>query len=202
MAEDLTKFLQEQGIRVRYLHSDIDNFERLEIIRDLRMAKFDVLVGINLLREGLDLPEVSLIAILDADQQGFLRNETSLIQTVGRAARNAHGRVIMYGDHVSPAMKACIDETARRRKVQDDYNKAHGIVPKTIVKPIREIARAVEEYQGERNVKDPKAMTTAELRETIREVEKNMKEAAKQLDFERAAELRDVLFELRASMRA
>jgi excinuclease ABC subunit B len=202
MAEDLTKFLQEQGIRVRYLHSDIDNFERLEIIRDLRMAKFDVLVGINLLREGLDLPEVSLIAILDADQQGFLRNETSLIQTVGRAARNEHGRVIMYGDHISPAMKACIDETARRRKVQDDYNKAHGIVPKTIVKPIREIARAVEEYHGDRNVKDPKSMTTAELRETIREVEKNMKEAAKQLDFERAAELRDVLFELRASMRA
>ena len=202
MAEDLTKFLQEQGIRVRYLHSDIDNFERLEIIRDLRMAKFDVLVGINLLREGLDLPEVSLIAILDADQQGFLRNETSLIQTVGRAARNEHGRVIMYGDHVSQAMKACIDETARRRKVQDDYNKAHGIVPKTIVKPIREIARAVEEYQGEKNVRDPKAMTTAELRETIREVEKNMKEAAKQLDFERAAELRDVLFELRASLRA
>ena len=202
MAEDLTKFLQEQGIRVRYLHSDIDNFERLEIIRDLRLAKFDVLVGINLLREGLDLPEVSLIAILDADQQGFLRNETSLIQTVGRAARNEHGRVIMYGDHVSQAMKACIDETARRRKVQDDYNKAHGIVPKTIVKPIREIARAVEEYQGEKNVRDPKAMTTAELRETIREVEKNMKEAAKQLDFERAAELRDVLFELRASLRA
>ncbi len=202
MAEDLTKFLQEQGIRVRYLHSDIDNFERLEIIRDLRMAKFDVLVGINLLREGLDLPEVSLIAILDADQQGFLRNETSLIQTVGRAARNEHGRVIMYGDHISPAMKACIDETARRRKVQDEYNKAHGIVPKTIVKPIREIARAVEEYHGDKNVRDPKAMTTAELRETIRDVEKNMKEAAKQLDFERAAELRDVLFELRASLRA
>ena len=202
MAEDLTKYLQEQGIRVRYLHSEIDNFERLEIIRDLRLAKFDVLVGINLLREGLDLPEVSLIAILDADQQGFLRNETSLIQTVGRAARNEHGRVIMYADAISPAMRACIDETARRRKAQDEYNKAHGIVPKTIVKPVREIARAIEEYQGERNIRDPKAMTAAELRDTIRDVEKNMKEAAKQLDFERAAQLRDILFELRASLRA
>ena len=202
MAEDLTKYLQEQGIRVRYLHSEIDNFERLEIIRDLRLAKFDVLVGINLLREGLDLPEVSLIAILDADQQGFLRNETSLIQTVGRAARNEHGRVIMYADNISPAMRACIHETARRRRAQDEYNIAHGIVPKTIVKPVREIARTTEEYTGERNIRDPKAMTTAELRETIKEVEKNMKEAAKQLDFERAAELRDVLFELRASLRA
>ena len=202
MAEDLTKYLQEQGIRVRYLHSDIDNFERLEIIRDLRLGNFDVLVGINLLREGLDLPEVSLIAILDADKEGFLRTETSLIQTVGRAARNEHGRVIMYADYVSKAMKVCIDETARRRKAQDEYNKAHGIVPKTIVKPVREIARATNELRGGRDIRDPKAMTAAELRETIKEVEKNMKEAAKQLDFERAAELRDVLFELRASSRA
>ncbi|MBR0307279.1 MAG: excinuclease ABC subunit UvrB [Mogibacterium sp.] len=202
MAEDLTKYLQEQGIRVRYLHSEIDNFERLEIIRDLRLGKFDVLVGINLLREGLDLPEVSLIAILDADKEGFLRTETSLIQTVGRAARNEHGRVIMYADYISKAMKVCIDETSRRRKVQDEYNKAHGIVPKTIVKPVREIARATDEYVGAGSTKDPKAMTAAELRETIKEVEKNMKEAAKQLDFERAAELRDVLFELRASKRA
>jgi len=202
MAEDLTKYLQEQGIKVRYLHSDIDNFERLEIIRDLRMGKFDVLVGINLLREGLDLPEVSLIAILDADKEGFLRTETSLIQTVGRAARNEHGRVIMYADYISKAMRVCIDETARRRRTQDEYNKAHGIVPKTIVKPVREIARATAEYTGERDIRDPKAMTAAELRETIREVEKNMKEAAKQLDFERAAELRDILFELRASSRA
>ena len=202
MAEDLTKYLQEQGIRVRYLHSDIDNFERLEIIRDLRMGKFDVLVGINLLREGLDLPEVSLIAILDADKEGFLRTETSLIQTVGRAARNEHGRVIMYADYISKAMRVCIDETARRRRTQDEYNKAHGIVPKTIVKPVREIARATAEYTGERDIRNPKAMTAAELRETIREVEKNMKEAAKQLDFERAAELRDILFELRASSRA
>ncbi|MBQ3280889.1 MAG: excinuclease ABC subunit UvrB [Eubacterium sp.] len=202
MAEDLTKYLQEQGIRVRYLHSEIDNFERLEIIRDLRMGKFDVLVGINLLREGLDLPEVSLIAILDADKEGFLRTETSLIQTVGRAARNEHGRVIMYADYISKAMRVCIDETSRRRKVQDEYNKAHGIVPKTIVKPVREIARATAEYSGSRDIKNPKAMTAKELRETIREVEKNMKEAAKQLDFERAAELRDILFELRASSRA
>lgn len=202
MAEDLTKFLQQQGIKVRYLHSEIDNFERLEIIRDLRMGSFDVLVGINLLREGLDLPEVSLIAILDADKEGFLRTETSLIQTVGRAARNEHGRVIMYADHISRAMRVCIDETARRRKVQDEYNRAHGIVPKTIVKPVREIARATTAAGGTRDIKDPKTMTAGELRETIREVEKNMKEAAKQLDFERAAELRDVLFELRASMRA
>ena len=202
MAEDLTKFLQEQGIRVRYLHSDIDNFERLEIIRDLRMGKFDVLVGINLLREGLDLPEVSLIAILDADKEGFLRTETSLIQTVGRAARNEHGRVIMYADHISKAMKVCIDETARRRAVQDAYNKEHGIEPKTIVKPIREIARATGAVSADVDVKNPKAMTAAELRQTIKDVEKNMKEAAKQLDFERAAELRDILFELRASSRA
>lgn len=202
MAEDLTKYLQEQGIKVRYLHSDIDNFERMEIIRDLRMGKFDVLVGINLLREGLDLPEVSLIAILDADKEGFLRTETSLIQTVGRAARNEHGRVIMYADNVSKAMKVCIDETARRREAQDAYNKEHGIVPKTIVKAIREVARVTEEYHADKDIRNPKSMTTAELRETIREVEKNMKEAAKQLDFERAAELRDVLFELRASARA
>ena len=201
MAEDLTKYLQEQGIRVRYLHSEIDNFERLEIIRDLRMGKFDVLVGINLLREGLDLPEVSLIAILDADKEGFLRTETSLIQTVGRAARNEHGRVIMYADYISKAMRVCIDETSRRRRVQDEYNKEHGIVPKTIVKPVRDIARATSGYTGERDLKNPKAMTAAELRDTIREVEKNMKEAAKQLDFERAAELRDILFELRASKR-
>ncbi len=201
MAEDLSKFLQEQGIKVRYLHSEIDNFERLEIIRDLRMGKFDVLVGINLLREGLDLPEVSLIAILDADKEGFLRTETSLIQTVGRAARNEHGRVIMYADYISKAMRVCIDETARRRKAQDEYNKANGIVPKTIVKPVREIARATGEYRGERDLKDSKSMTAAELRDTIRDIEKSMKEAAKQLDFERAAELRDVLFELRTDSR-
>ena len=201
MAEDLTKFLQGDGIRVRYLHSEIDNFERLEIIRDLRMGKFDVLVGINLLREGLDLPEVSLIAILDADKEGFLRTETTLIQTVGRAARNANGRVIMYADRISKAMKVCIDETARRRQAQQAYNDAHGITPKTIVKPIRDIVEATKEYR-ETDIKNPKAMTTAELRETIKTLEKSMKDAAKNLDFERAAELRDLLFELKSSTRA
>ena len=202
MAEDLTKYLQGEGIKVRYLHSEIDNFERLEIIRDLRMGKFDVLVGINLLREGLDLPEVSLIAILDADKEGFLRTETSLIQTVGRAARNAGGRVIMYADYISKAMKVCIDETSRRRAAQQAYNEAHGITPKTIVKPIRAIVEATKEYHGEMDIKNPKSMTTSELKETIRNLEKSMKEAAKNLDFERAAELRDILFELRASTRA
>ena len=201
MAEDLTKYLQGDGIRVRYLHSEIDNFERLEIIRDLRMGKFDVLVGINLLREGLDLPEVSLIAILDADKEGFLRTETSLIQTVGRAARNANGRVIMYADRISKAMKVCINETARRRQAQQEYNDAHGITPKTIVKPIRDIVEATKEYR-ETDIKNPKAMTTAELRETIKTLEKSMKDAAKNLDFERAAELRDLLFELKSSTRA
>ena len=202
MAEDLTKYLQGEDIKVRYLHSEIDNFERLEIIRDLRMGKFDVLVGINLLREGLDLPEVSLIAILDADKEGFLRTETSLIQTVGRAARNANGRVIMYADHISKAMKFCIDETARRRAAQEQYNIENGIIPKTIVKPIREIVEATKEYHGEMDIRNPKSMTTNELRETIKQLEKNMKEAAKNLDFERAAELRDLLFELRSSTRA
>ena len=201
MAEDLTKYLQNLGIRVRYLHSEIDNFERLEIIRDLRLGEFDVLVGINLLREGLDLPEVSLIAILDADKEGFLRNVTSLIQTVGRAARNSEGRVIMYADRISPAMRATIDETARRRDAQMRYNEEHGIVPKTIVKPIREIIEATKEVKGGVDLKDPKSMTTKELGETIKKLEASMKEAAKNLDFERAAELRDILFELRASRR-
>lgn len=202
MAEDLTAYLRNAGIRVRYLHSDIDNFERLEIIRDLRLGEFDVLVGINLLREGLDLPEVSLIAILDADKEGFLRTETSLIQTVGRAARNEHGRVIMYGDHISKAMRYTIDETGRRRKVQDDYNKANSIVPHTIVKPIRDVIEATKAYTGDGKTKSPKEMTTKELRETIKNLEKEMKEAAKNLEFERAAELRDLLFDLRSSRRA
>ncbi len=211
MAEDLTKYLQGQGIRVRYLHSEIDNFERLEIIRDLRLGKFDVLVGINLLREGLDLPEVSLIAILDADKEGFLRTETSLIQTVGRAARNEHGHVVMYADYISKAMRTTIDETARRRRIQQAYNEEHGIVPKTIVKPVRSIIEATKEvgvegfdglYDEEGNIRSPKTMTTGELRETIKNLEKSMKEAAKNLDFERAAELRDLLFELRSSSRA
>ena len=202
MAEDLSKYLENSGIRCRYLHSEIDNFERLEIIRDLRMGKFDVLVGINLLREGLDLPEVSLIAIIDADKEGFLRTETSLIQTVGRAARNANGRVIMYADYISKAMRATIDETARRRSIQQAYNEEHGIVPKTIVKPIRDIMEVTSEYHGDIKTKNPAEMTTAELKRTISELEKTMKECAKNLEFERAAELRDVLFELRSSKRS
>lgn len=202
MAEDLTTYLRNSGIRVRYLHSDIDNFERLEIIRDLRLGEFDVLVGINLLREGLDLPEVSLIAILDADKEGFLRTETSLIQTVGRAARNEHGRVIMYGDHISKAMRYTIDETSRRRTVQDKYNKEHGIVPHTIVKPIRDVIEATKAYTGDGKIKKPEEMTGHEMKEAIKNLEKEMKEAAANLEFERAAELRDMLFDLRSSKRS
>ncbi len=202
MAEDLTTYLRNSGIRVRYLHSDIDNFERLEIIRDLRLGEFDVLVGINLLREGLDLPEVSLIAILDADKEGFLRTETSLIQTVGRAARNEHGRVIMYGDHISKAMRYTIDETSRRRTVQDKYNKEHGIVPHTIVKPIRDVIEATKAYTGDGKIKKPEEMTGREMKEAIKNLEKEMKEAAANLEFERAAELRDTLFDLRSSKRS
>lgn len=202
MAEDLSKYLTESGIRCRYLHSEIDNFERLEIIRDLRLGKFDVLVGINLLREGLDLPEVSLIAILDADKEGFLRTETSLMQTVGRAARNQNGRVIMYADYISKAMDYTIKESARRRDIQNQYNVEHGIVPKTIVKPIRSVIEATKAYTGESDIKNPKEMTTKELHEAIKNMEKEMKQAAKDLQFERAAELRDMLFELRSSTRA
>lgn len=202
MAEDLTGFLRNEGIKVRYLHSEIDNFERLEIIRDLRLGKFDVLVGINLLREGLDLPEVSLVAILDADKEGFLRTETSLVQTVGRAARNQNGRVIMYADRISKAMKCTIDETARRREIQERYNEEHGITPRTIIKPIRDVIEATKAYTGDTELKNPKEMTTKELQRTIKNLEKEMKQAAKDLQFERAAELRDLLFDLRSSKRA
>ncbi len=196
MAEDLTDYLTGSGIRVRYMHSDIGAMERMEIIRDLRMAKFDVLVGINLLREGLDLPEVSLIAILDADKEGFLRSETSLIQTIGRAARNAEGRVIMYADKITAAMKAAMDETARRRKIQDDYNKQNGIVPKTIVKAVHElleISRSADPTAEKSGVK----MTRAERDAAIARLEKQMKEAAKMLEFEYAAALRDEIIRLR-----
>ena len=197
MAEDLTKYLTDNGIRVRYMHSDIGAMERMEIIRDLRMAKFDVLIGINLLREGLDLPEVSLIAILDADKEGFLRSETSLIQTIGRAARNAEGRVLLYADKITPAMRAAMDETARRRQIQDAYNKEHGIIPKTIVKSVRDLieisATPTPEHKGKSGVK----MTKQELQRQIEKLEKSMREAARMMEYEYAAVLRDEIIRLR-----
>jgi len=198
MAEDLTVYLQQAGIKVRYMHADIGAMERMEIIRDLRMAKFDVLVGINLLREGLDLPEVSLVAILDADKEGFLRSQTSLIQTIGRAARNAEGKVIMYADHITDSMRVAMDETARRRQIQDDYNKAHGIVPKTIIKSVRdliEISSPTAERKGRTGVK----MTKAEKEKEIARLEKQMKEAARMMEYEYAAILRDQIIELRGN---
>ena len=198
MAEDLTQYLQKAGIRVRYMHSDIASLERMEIIRDLRLAKFDVLVGINLLREGLDLPEVSLVAILDADKEGFLRSETSLIQTMGRAARNADGKVIMYADTVTPSMRVAMDETARRREIQDKFNKDHGIVPKTVIKSVRdliEISSPTAERKGRNGVK----MTKAEKEKEIARLEKQMKEAARMMEYEYAAVLRDQIVELRGN---
>ena len=197
MAEDLTAYLQTNGIRVRYMHSDIGAMERREIIRDLRMAKFDVLIGINLLREGLDLPEVSLIAILDADKEGFLRSETSLIQTIGRAARNAHGRVLMYADKITPAMRAAMDETARRRAIQDAYNRAHGIVPKTIVKSVRDLIEISASPETAQTGKGGVKLTRAEREREIARLEKKMKEAAKLMEFEYAAVLRDEIIRLR-----
>ena len=196
MAEDLTNYLQQAGIRVRYMHSDVAALERMEILRDLRMAKFDVLVGINLLREGLDLPEVSLVAILDADKEGFLRSETSLIQTIGRAARNAGGRVIMYADKITAAMRAAIDETNRRRSIQDAYNKAHGIVPKTIIKDVRELIE-ITQSESEATRKDGVKMTKVEREREIARLEKEMRAAAKMMEYEYAAVLRDRIVELR-----
>ncbi|MBO5727238.1 MAG: excinuclease ABC subunit UvrB [Oscillospiraceae bacterium] len=198
MAEDLTAYLQNVGIRVRYMHHSIDTIERMEIIRDLRLGKFDVLVGINLLREGLDLPEVSLVAILDADKEGFLRSETALIQTIGRAARNAEGKVILYADTVTPSMRKAMDETARRREKQDAYNKANGIVPKTVIKSVRELLEVsgVAEDSDQRSGTG-KAMTKQERAMEIARLEKAMKEAAKMLEFELAADLRDQIIRLR-----
>ncbi len=200
MAEDLTDYLREAGIRVKYLHSDIDTLERLEIIRDLRLDVFDVLVGINLLREGLDIPEVSLIAILDADKEGFLRSETSLIQTIGRAARNSDGRVIMYADTVTDSMRKAITETNRRRSIQEQYNKEHGIVPKTIIKKVYDIIRATEAVEGKKYKhleKDPESMSRDELLKNIASLEKQMRRAAAELEFETAAQLRDEIIELK-----
>ena len=199
MAEDLTAYLQKAGIKVRYMHHDIDTIERMEIIRDLRLGTFDVLVGINLLREGLDLPEVSLVAILDADKEGFLRSETSLIQTIGRAARNADGMVILYADTVTPSMRRAMDETQRRREKQDAFNKAHGITPKTVVKSVRALLELEPEEEKPSAARQGrvKAMTKQEKAAEIARLEKAMKEAAKMLEFELAAALRDQIIELR-----
>ena len=198
MAEDLTEFFKNAGIRVRYMHSDVQTIERMEIIRDLRLGEFDVLVGINLLREGLDLPEVSLVAILDADKEGFLRSETSLIQTIGRAARNAEGLVIMYADEMTPSMRAAIDETERRRRLQDNFNKEHGIVPKTIIKGVREVLEISKTAEGDTGGKGKKRKLTDQERSAeIAKLEKEMREASKMLEFEYAAVLRDRIIELR-----
>jgi len=209
MAEDLTEYLQQVGIRVRYMHSDIDAIERMEILRDLRLGRFDVLVGINLLREGLDLPEVSLVAILDADKEGFLRDERSLIQTIGRAARNAGGKAIMYADRMTGSMQRCIEETNRRRQTQRQYNAAHGIVPQTIIKSVEErlLTTRVADVRGEhapaaRRVAEPRASYRDEvnLEEWAKILESQMRAAAVAMDFEQAALLRDQLLEVRAKL--
>ena len=203
MAEDLTDYMRDVGIRVRYLHSDIDTLERAEIIRDMRLDKFDVLVGINLLREGLDIPEISLVVILDADKEGFLRSETSLVQTIGRAARNAEGHVIMYADVMTDSMRHAIDETHRRRRLQEQYNKENGITPQTIQKSVRDliaISRKVEESTGKLQ-KDPESMSVKEIRDLLDKLNKRMKRAAAELDFETAAELRDRQIELKKYLR-
>ena len=198
MAEDLTEFFKNAGIRVRYMHADVQTIERMEIIRDLRLGEFDVLVGINLLREGLDLPEVSLVAILDADKEGFLRSETSLIQTIGRAARNADGLVILYADEITPSMAAAMEETERRRQIQDSYNKAHGIVPQTIIKGVREVLEISRSADAESPRKGKKRkLTDQERAAEIAKLEQEMKEASKLLEFEYAAVLRDRIIELR-----
>lgn len=202
MAEDLTDYMREVGIRVKYLHSDIDTLERAQIIRDMRLDIFDVLVGINLLREGLDIPEISLVAILDADKEGFLRSETSLIQTVGRAARNAEGHVIMYADNMTDSMRRAIEETGRRRQIQQKYNEEHGITPQTIKKAVRDLISISKEIAQEevRFEKDPESMTKKELEKLIGDVQKKMQKAAADLNFEAAAELRDKMIELKKQL--
>ena len=203
MAERLTEYLKEADIRVRYLHSDIDTLERLEIIKDLRTDVFDVLVGINLLREGLDIPEVSLVAILDADKEGFLRSETSLIQTIGRAARNAEGKVILYADVITESMRKAVTETQRRREIQKKYNEEHGIIPKTIIKKVHDVIHATKAVEKKNKFdfeKDPQSMSIQELQKEINKLEKEMKKAAINLEFETAAELRDKILELKKAM--
>ena len=202
MAEDLTDYMREVGIRVKYLHSDIDTLERAEIIRDMRLNVFDVLVGINLLREGLDIPEISLVAILDADKEGFLRSETSLIQTIGRAARNAEGHVIMYADTVTDSMRKAIDETNRRRSLQQKYNEEHGITPTTIKKAVRDliaISKAAQEDREDHG-KEIESMDAAELNKLAKELQKKMHKAAAELNFEEAAVLRDRMLEVKKAL--
>lgn len=202
MAEDLTDYMREVGIKVKYLHSDIDTMERVEIVRDLRMGVFDVLIGINLLREGLDIPEITLVAILDADKEGFLRSETSLIQTIGRAARNSEGHVIMYADTITRSMQVAISETERRRQIQEEYNKEHGITPKTIVKAVRDLIKITnDEVEKVEREKDIESMTEKELKEEIAKITKKMNQAAAELNFELAAMLRDELMELKVTLR-
>jgi excinuclease ABC subunit B len=203
MAEDLSQYLKELNFKVHYLHSEVDTLERVEILRDLRLGVYDVVVGINLLREGLDLPEVSLVAILDADKEGFLRSTTSLIQTIGRAARHVSGKVIMYADKMTDSMRNALDETNRRRKIQEDYNRAHGIVPATIIKSVRDLTERVHALADEKaeykagGAFTPAALPKGELEKLIIETEKEMKAAAQNLEFEKAALLRDQLIELR-----
>ncbi len=203
MAEDLTEYLREAGVRVKYMHSDVEALERARIIRDLRLDVFDVLVGINLLREGLDIPEITLVAILDADKEGFLRSETALIQTIGRAARNSEGHVIMYADVITDSMKKAIDETNRRRKLQQEYNEKHGITPKTIEKSVRDLISISKEIAAEevRFEKDPESMNPAEIKKLAEKLEKQMRKAAAELDFESAAELRDKIIDLKKMLR-
>ena len=202
MAEDLTAYLKDVGIRVRYLHADIDTMERAEIIRDMRLDVFDVLVGINLLREGLDIPEISLVVILDDDKEGFLRSEKSLIQTIGRAARNSEGHVIMYADNMTDSMKNAIEETNRRRVIQQKYNEEHGITPQSIKKAVRDLISITKEIAQEemKFEKDPESMSEKELTKLIEKVEKQMRKAAAELDFESAADLRDQMVDLKKKL--
>jgi excinuclease ABC subunit B len=201
MAEDLTDYLASQGIKVKYIHHNVETIERMEIIRDLRLGHFDVLVGINLLREGLDIPEVALVAILDADKEGFLRSETSLTQTIGRAARNASGRVILYADSITRSIAAAMQETARRREIQQKYNEEHGITPQTVAKAVREVIE-IGKKEAESHTKIPSAkqkLTAKQKEELLRDLTREMQECARRLDFERAAYLRDKIKELRTS---
>jgi excinuclease ABC subunit B len=200
MAEDLTEYLTELGIKARYLHSEIETLDRVDILHDLRLGEFDVLVGVNLLREGLDLPEVSLVAILDADKEGFLRSETSLIQTIGRAARNVRGRVILYADVVTDSMARALAETQRRRQLQLEYNQKHGITPETVKKAIKEFMPELARERKEKRAAKVAAKTPADLAKLIKELEREMFAAAKRLEFERAAQLRDEIRELRREL--